>query len=80
MRGLTPRLVAWTDHALVKAEMLNIARADVEDAVLNEHRNRSKNTGAADWPVVTHGLAVAYNHPADDDALTARVVTIWRTI
>ena len=75
-----PRLVVWTDHALAKAELLNIARTDVEDAVLNGHPNRSRNTGAADWLIVWRGLAVAYNHPVNDDALTARVITIWRTI
>jgi hypothetical protein len=73
-------LVVWTDHALAKAELLNIARADVDDAVLNGHRNRSRNTGAADWLIVSRGLAIAYNHPVDDDVLMARVVTLWRTI
>jgi hypothetical protein len=49
-------LVVWTDHALAKTELLRIARADVEDAVLNGHRNRSRNTGAADWLIVSRGL------------------------
>jgi hypothetical protein len=73
-----PSIVVWTDHALAKAQLLGVARMDVEDAVLEEHGNRSKNTGAADWLVVSGRLAIAYNHPADGDDLTARIVTLWR--
>jgi hypothetical protein len=29
---------------------------------------------------VSGSLAIAYNHPVDDDVSTALVVTIWRTI
>ncbi len=70
-------MVEWTDHALAKAQLLGIARADVEDAILAQHERRSRNTGAADWLVVSGRLAVAYNYPADDE-LTALVVTLWR--
>lgn len=28
-----PPIVEWTDHALAKAQLLSIARADVEEAV-----------------------------------------------
>jgi hypothetical protein len=72
-----PQVVEWTDHALVKAQLLGIARADVEDAILTRHRHRSRNTRAADWLVVSGRLVVAYNYPAQDD-LTALVVTLWR--
>ena len=48
-----PRIVAWTDHALAKAQLMGITRIDVEDAVLEGHPSRSKNTGAADWLVVS---------------------------
>ncbi len=72
-----PRIVEWTDHALAKAQLLSIARADVEEAVLRGHERRSRNTGAADWLVVSGRLAVAYNYPAHDE-LTALVVTLWR--
>ena len=65
------RLVVWTDHALVKAELLSVPRADIEHVVLTRHERRSRNTGAADWLVVAGRLAVAYNHPADGDELTA---------
>lgn len=73
-----PRMVEWSDHALVKAEMLGIARADVERVVLEGHRRRTRNTGAADWLVGEGRLTVAYNHPHRDDGLTALVVTLWR--
>jgi hypothetical protein len=72
-----PRLVAWTDHALVKAQLLGVARADIEDAVLSGHGQRKLNTGAADWLIVAGRVAIAYNHPVDDE-LTALVVTVWR--
>jgi len=55
-----PRIVAWTDHALAKAHLLGITRIDVEDAVLEGHPSRSKNTGAADWLVVSGRFAIAY--------------------
>jgi hypothetical protein len=74
-----PRLVVWSDHALVKAELLNVSRVDIEQAVLTMHDRRSRNTGAADWLVIASRIAVAYNHPTDGDDLTALVVTIWRT-
>ncbi len=73
-----PRIVAWSDHAFAKAEILGIARSDVEEAVLSGHGNRTRNTGAADWMATVGRLVVAYNHPDNNDALTARIVTLWR--
>jgi len=55
-------MVEWTDHALAKAQLLGISRADVEDAVLERHERRSRNTGTADWLVVSGRIAVAYNY------------------
>jgi hypothetical protein len=72
-----PRIVAWSDHAIVKASLLGIARADIEDVVLTGHRERSRNTGAADWLLVSGRIVIAYNHPAGDE-LTALIVTVWR--
>jgi hypothetical protein len=46
-----PRIVRWTDHALVKADLLGCTRTDVEAAVLEGHSARMANTGAADWLV-----------------------------
>jgi hypothetical protein len=63
-----PRIVRWTDHALVKADLLGYTRTDVEAAVLDEHSARMANTGAADWLVESGRLAVVYNHP------TARMI------
>jgi hypothetical protein len=73
-----PRLVEWTDHALVKAEILGVTRADVERVVLEGHPQRMRNTRAADWLVREGRLMVAYNHPHREDVLTAVVVTLWR--
>lgn len=73
-----PRIVVWTDHALVKAQILGIARADVEDSILEGHERRARNPGAADWLLRVGRLAIAYSHPSDGDDLAARVVTIWR--
>jgi hypothetical protein len=66
------------DHALTKARALAASRADVEDGVLTGHARRMRNAGAADWQVVVGPWVVAYDHPADDDATKARVVTLWR--
>ncbi len=68
-----PRLVAWTDHALAKAQLLGHA-ANRCGGGLTGH---SRRTGAADWVVTAGPLTIAYNHPADDE-LTVLVVTLWR--
>lgn len=73
-----PRLVEWTDHAFVKAELLGVTRTDVERVVLEGHAGRMRNTRAADWLLREGRLMVAYNHPHRDDSLTALVVTLWR--
>lgn len=75
-----PRVVRFTDHARVKADLLGIARADIEDAVLSGHRNRVGNTGSADWLTAAGALVVAYNHPSSGDDVVALVVTIWRRV
>lgn len=72
-----PVLVLWSDHALVKAQMLGFARADVEETVLADHARRSRNTGAADWILRSGPLAIAYDYPTADE-LTALIVTLWR--
>jgi hypothetical protein len=76
--GPEPRIILWTDHALAKAQFLGIARADVEDAILDGHARRTRNTGAADWLLRSGRLVIAYGHPVDDDQLAALVVTLWR--
>lgn len=74
-----PRIVRWTDHALVKADLLGYTRTDVEAAVLDGHSARMANTGAADWLVESGRLAVVYNHPDGEDDLAALVVTPMAT-
>jgi hypothetical protein len=73
-----PRVVAWTAHARVKAELLGVTRVDVEDAVLERYDQRTRNTRSADWLVTAGSLAVAFNHPDEGDTTAARVVTLWR--
>jgi hypothetical protein len=77
MTAHAPTTVLWTDHALVKAQLLGIPGSDVEDAILSGHDGRVRNARAADWLVQSGRLVVAYNHPEGDD-LTALVVTLWR--
>jgi hypothetical protein len=57
---------------------LGFARADVEAAVLDEHRRRRRNPGEAGWEVVAGRIVVVYEYPDGDDLLVARVVTVWR--
>jgi hypothetical protein len=74
-----PQIVAWSDHARAKAELLGIAGAEVEDAILAGHSRRTRNAHSADWLLKAGGrLAIAYNHPDRGDELGARVVTLWR--
>jgi hypothetical protein len=73
-----PFAVRWTDHATVKAGLLGIAAASVEEVVLDHHAERVRNHRGGDWWVVAHGLAVDYDHPDHGDHSTARIVTLWR--
>ena len=75
---LGPSRIRWSDHALVKAGILGIARADVEAVVIEGHAGRQRNAGAARWRVSTGRPVVLYDHPDGDDETTARVVTRWR--
>jgi hypothetical protein len=69
-----PRRVRWTDHALDKAAMLGIPRADVERLLIERHRNGR----SAAWCVTSGRLVIVYDHPDHADAATARIVTLWR--
>ncbi len=73
-----PVRLDWSDHALAKAELLGLARADVEEAVRSGHARRARNPKSADWLVRFGRHVVAYNHPDGDDPEAARVVTVWR--
>jgi hypothetical protein len=72
-----PAIVSWTDHALVKAQLLGFTRTDVEEIVLRDHAKRARNTGAADWLLRSGRLSIAYNNPSTDE-LTVLLVTLWR--
>jgi hypothetical protein len=58
-----PRLVGWTNRALVKAEVLGVTRRDVERVVLESRARADAQHGAADWLVSEGRLMFAYNHP-----------------
>jgi hypothetical protein len=73
-----PQRVRWTDHASTKADLLGAARADVEQAVIDGHRARRTNAGAAQWRISTGPWIILYDHPDGTDPTTARVVTLWR--
>lgn len=73
-----PIRVVWSDHAIVKARSLGIARFDIEGSVVGRHASRERNRGAGNWRIVVGRIVVIYNHPDGDDELTARVVTVWR--
>lgn len=74
----SPSLVVWSDHAAVKAGLLSASMTDIEDAVLLNHPDRTANSGAADWLLRAGPWCIAYDHPADDDSTTAKIVTLWR--
>lgn len=61
-----------------EGRLLRLSRTDVEQIVLTEHSSRARNTGAADWLIVSGRLSVAYNHPDGGDETMARIVTLWR--
>jgi hypothetical protein len=73
-----PVSVRWTRHALDKAQQLGFARHDVEAALLQRHDGRRRNAGQAGWQLVVGRLVIVYDYPDGDDALVARVVTVWR--
>jgi hypothetical protein len=73
-----PTLVAWTDHAALRAQQLTINQTDAEAALLEGHDQRRANPGAGDWMTTGRGIAVVYDWPVEDDPLTARLVTLWR--
>ena len=47
------------------------------EAVLTDHHRRERNQGRAGWKLVAHGTVIVYDWPADNDVLTARVVSLW---
>ena len=74
-----PHRINWTQHALVKADLLGVSRSDIEDTVRDRHAMRTRNPRSADWQVKVGRIVVAQNHPDGDDSDAALVVTLWRT-
>lgn len=62
---------------ITRSSRRTFSASPVEDAVLTRHRERSRNTRAADWLVASSRMVIAYNHPASNE-LTALIVTVWR--
>ena len=73
-----PSRVIFTRHAELRASERGLVLQQVADVVLDEHLGRRRNPGPADWHVSARGITVAYNWPAEDDATSAVVVTLWR--
>lgn len=74
----SPSAVRWTDHALAKAQVLGIARADIEFAVLEKHNRRQRNAGAGGWKLRAGNIVIVYDHPDQGDPTVARLITLWR--
>ncbi len=74
----SPSTVVWSEHARAKAQELSAGVLDVEDALLAHHARRTLNPGAAQWKLRVGPWVIAYDHPADDDPATAKIVTLWR--
>ena len=73
-----PSLIEWTQHALAKAERERFVPSDVEDALRDHHDERERNPGEADWLLTVERLVIVYDWPVEDDAIRARVISLWR--
>jgi len=58
--------------------LLGVAPSWAADLALERHATRERNAGAARWRLVVDRMVIVYEYPDGDDALTARVVTLWR--
>lgn len=73
-----PVRVLLTEHAAARCSEKGISLTAVQGLVLQDHRRRKRNRGAADWLLSGHGLAVVYNWPHRGDSATALVVSAWQ--
>jgi hypothetical protein len=73
-----PARVRWTDHAVVKAQVLGFAQSDVKRALLDNHERRRRNPGPADWRLTVGRLVIVDHYPDRGAALIACIVTLWR--
>lgn len=71
-----PNRVTWSRHARAKAAALSTPEVDVEEVLLASHSRRERNRGTAQWLLRAGPWMIAYDHPADNDWTTARIVTL----
>jgi hypothetical protein len=72
-----PSRVEFSTHARDRCEQYGRTPTDMAEAVLTDHHRRERNQGRAGWKLVAHGTVIVYDWPADNDVLTARVVSLW---
>jgi hypothetical protein len=73
-----PSRIAFTRHAELRADERGVSLQAAADVVIEEHPERRRNPGTADWIVRGKGIGVAYDWPAAGDTTLALVVTLWR--
>jgi hypothetical protein len=72
----------WTDHALLRLRQRRLAIFEVEQAIRQEHDNRKRNAGEADWLIETttpggRAFGVIYDHPIRGDRTRAVIISAW---
>lgn len=72
-----PHRVAFTDHAVDRADRYGVTQAEASDVVLEGHPRRVRNPGDADWQIRRGRLVVVYDWPDAGDDATARIVSLW---
>ncbi len=73
----------WTTHAEDRLDDRHLTRGEVEQAIRDGHTRRQLNYGEADWlltGITNTGVAfeAVYDHPAQSEPTTARIVSVWR--
>jgi hypothetical protein len=68
---------------VLRLDERHLSQSDVENAIREGHGERQINDGRADWLI--EGITAyavrfeaIYDHPADEDETTARIVSAWR--
>jgi hypothetical protein len=73
----------WTTHAEDRLDDRHLTRSEVERAIRDGLSHRQLNYGKADWllaGITITGISfeAVYDHPAQGQPATARVVSVWR--
>lgn len=73
----------WTEHARLRLRQRRLDRAEIEQAIANEHDERQVNDGRAQWLVTgltadETAFEAIYDHPHGDDEAAVRIVSVWR--